>query len=143
MDAPPNTSGTARAVAPATRTRAQQLGDDGEAAALAFLLANGLRPLARNVRYKVGELDLVMLDGGTLVFVEVRRRGRAEFGSALDSVDARKARKLAMAARVFLQREPRHAHRDCRFDVVGFDGASEAAGDAPRWVRGAFTLDDV
>lgn len=121
-----------------TRTRAQQLGDAGEAAALAFLVAQGCRPQARNVRFKGGELDLVMLDGDTLVFVEVRRRGRADFGDALDSVDARKAHKLVLAARLYLQREPRHAQRACRFDVVAFDGDA-----GPRWVRGAFTLDDV
>ena len=124
--------------APHRRTLAQQVGDAGESDALAFLAARGLRPLARNVRFKGGELDLVMLDGETLVFVEVRRRGRVDFGDALDSVDARKVRKLVLAARLYLQREPRHAHRDCRFDVVGFDGPAE-----PRWVRGAFTLDDL
>lgn len=124
--------------APHRRTRAQQLGDAGEADALAFLAARGLRPLARNARFKGGELDLVMLEGDTLVFVEVRRRGRADFGDALDSVDARKARKLVLAARLYLQRQPRHAQRDCRFDVVAFDGDA-----APRWVRGAFTLDDL
>ncbi len=136
MDAPHRK--TLRPPTTTTRTRAQQLGDAGESAALTFLVAGGLRPLARNVRFKVGELDLVMLDGETLVFVEVRRRGRSEFGDALDSVDARKARKLALAARLYLQREPRHAWRDCRFDVVGFDG-----GEQPRWVRGAFSLDDL
>lgn len=122
----------------ATRTRAQRLGDAGESDALAFLVGQGLRPLARNVRFKGGELDLVMLDRDTLVFVEVRRRGRADFGDALDSIDARKARKLVLAARLYLQREPRHARRDCRFDVVAFDGDA-----GPRWVRGAFTLDDL
>ena len=124
--------------AAATRTRAQQLGDAGEEAALAYLVSRGCRPLARNVRFKGGELDLVMLDRGSLVFVEVRRRGRADFGDALDSIDARKARKLVLAARLYLQREPRHARRDCRFDVVAFDGDA-----GPRWVRGAFTLDDL
>lgn len=146
MEAPRHPPDVAAAPPHAPRTRAQRLGDDGEAAALAFLVGRGLRPLARNVRYKVGELDLVMLDGEVLVFVEVRRRGRADFGSALDSVDARKARKLALAARAFLQRQPRHAARDCRFDVVGFDAAASAGLDAdvpPQWVRGAFTLDDL
>ena len=121
-----------------SRTAAQRIGDAAEALALAHLHAHGLRPLARNVRFKGGELDLVMLDGDTLVFVEVRRRGRGAFGDALDSVDARKARRLVLAARLYLQREPRHARRDCRFDVVAFDGDA-----GPRWVRGAFTLDDV
>lgn len=120
------------------RTRAQRIGASGEANALRFLQACGLRPLARNVRFKGGELDLVMLDGEVLVFVEVRQRGRADFGDAIDSVDPRKARKLAMAAQLYLQRHPHHATRNCRFDVLGFD-----AGQAPRWVRAAFTLDDL
>lgn len=143
MDAHRHQRNAATAAAGSTRTMAQQRGDDSESAALAFLVARGLRAVARNVRFKGGELDLVMLDGETLVFVEVRRRGRADYGDALDSVDARKARKLVLAARLFLQREPRHARRDCRFDVVGFDGADDEAGAAPRWVRGAFTLDDL
>ena len=120
------------------RTRAQRLGEAGEAAALAFLQAAGLRLLARNVRFKLGELDLVMLEDEVLVFVEVRRRGRAGFGDALDSVDARKARKLALAARLYLQRQPAHERREARFDVVALD-----AGMDPHWVRGAFTLDDL
>lgn len=124
--------------APAPRTPAQRAGDAAEAAALALLMAQGLRPLARNVRYKMGELDLVMLDGEVLVFVEVRRRGNAAFGGALASIDRRKARRCALAASAFLQRHPRHAGRDCRFDVVGFDGAGTAD-----WRRAAFTLDDL
>lgn len=124
--------------APRPRTHAQRIGDAGENAALTFLQAHGLRPLARNVRFKGGELDLVMLEGEVLVFVEVRSRGRVDYGGALASVDARKARKLVRAATLYLQRHPRHATRDTRFDVLAFD-----ADEAPRWVRGAFTLDDL
>lgn len=124
--------------AQAPRTAAQRVGDAAEAAALALLMAQGLRPLARNVRYKVGELDLVMLDGEVLVFVEVRRRGNAAFGGALASIDRGKARRCGLAASAFLQRHPWHAGRDCRFDVVGFDGDGKAD-----WRRAAFTLDDL
>ncbi|HAI59050.1 MAG TPA: YraN family protein [Xanthomonadaceae bacterium] len=138
---------TAAAPASSPRTRAQRLGDAGESAALAFLVARGLRPLARNVRFKAGELDLVMLDGEVLVFVEVRHRGRADFGAALDSIDARKARRIALAATLYRQRHSQHGRRACRFDVVAFDGAgARSAADAPtaaQWVRGAFTLDDL
>jgi len=120
------------------RTEARRRGDAAEDAALALLCAHGLRLLARNLRFKVGELDLVMLDGEVLVFVEVRQRGRADFGDALDSVDLRKARKLALAAQLYLQRHPHHGARACRFDVLGFN-----ADAAPRWLRHAFRLDDL
>ena len=121
------------------RTDAQRRGDAGEAQALALLLAHGLRLCDRNVRFKGGELDLVMRDGEALVFVEVRRRSRHDFGGALASVDARKARKVALAARLYLQRHPRDAQRDCRFDIVAL-GSDD---DAPLWVRDAFRLDDL
>lgn len=128
------------APSPATppRTLAQRRGEAGEAAALAFLQAQGLRLLARNVRFKGGELDLVMLEHDTLVFVEVRRRGRSDFGSALDSIDLRKARRWVLAARLYRQANPAHRARECRFDVVAFDGEAAAA-----WTRAAFTLDDL
>lgn len=121
------------------RTTAQRLGDAGEDQALAFLRARDLRLVARNVRFKGGEIDLVMRDGATLVFVEVRCRSRQDFGSALDSIDARKARRVVLAARLYLQRHPADAQRDCRFDVIALDGRDAA----PIWVRDAFRLDDL
>jgi len=121
------------------RTPAQRSGDAAEDAALAHLQAHGLRPLARNVRFKMGELDLVMQDGATVVFVEVRRRSNAGYGSGLDSIDRRKAMRLARAAEAWRQRNPRFAAFACRFDVVAFT----AELDAPLWVRAAFTLDDL
>ncbi len=121
------------------RTDAQQRGDAGEQLAFALLLEAGLRAVGRNLRFKVGELDLVMEDGETLVFIEVRRRGREDFGGALESIDRRKAQKFVRAAKAFLQQHPRYAHWGCRFDVVAIDDGR----DAPEWMRGAFTLDDV
>ncbi|HEX7732171.1 MAG TPA: YraN family protein, partial [Rhodanobacter sp.] len=84
-------------------------------------------------------LDLVMLDGGTVVFVEVRYRVRAGHGDALASVTRSKQDKLIRAAQLWLAAHPQHAQRSCRFDVVGYDGP---AGDAHmQWVRGAFEAD--
>ena len=115
-------------------------GATAEDAAHAHLLAAGLRTLARNARYKVGELDLVMRDGDCVVFVEVRYRGSAAFGGGAASVDWRKQRRLVRAAQVFLQRFPSFAHAPCRFDVV------EASGDPEhpdlRWIRAAFRADE-
>jgi hypothetical protein len=65
--------------------------------------------LAQNWRCKGGELDLVMLDGDTVVFVEVRYRKHAQWGGALGSIDGRKQKRLALAASIFLQRESRWA----------------------------------
>jgi len=111
-----------------------------EDAALAFLLANGMRLVARNAGFKVGELDLVMRDGDCVVFVEVRYRGSAAFGGGAASVDGRKQRRLVRAAQVFLQRFPSFAQAPCRFDVV------EASGDPEhpdlRWIRAAFRADE-
>ncbi len=116
----------------------QQRGAAVEAAALAHLQGAGLRPLAVNVRYRGGELDLVMFDGPALVFVEVRYRRSAAFGSGAASVDLHKRRRLLQAAQLFLASHPQHAQAPCRFDVV------EAEGEPPRlhWIRDAFRADD-
>ncbi len=96
----------------------------------------GLRLRQRNVRYRVGELDLVMDDGDMLVFVEVRYRRGAGFGGGSMSVDRHKQHKLAKAAALYLADHPRLAQRPCRFDVVAL-GA-----DRPlEWIRDAFQLD--
>lgn len=115
-----------------------QRGAAVETAALAHLRRAGLTPIARNVRYKGGELDLVMRDGDTTVFVEVRYRATADFGGGAASVDLRKRRKLVLAAQLFLQSHPALAQGACRFDVI------DASGDPPRldWLRDAFRLED-
>ena len=115
----------------------QALGAAAENAALAHLRAAGLRLLERNARFKVGELDLVMRDGEFIVFVEVRYRQDDRFGGGLASVDRRKCRRIALAARAWLQRHPALADAPCRFDIV----AASPAG--LEWHRGAFTLDDL
>lgn len=110
-------------------------GDAAEAHAQVFLEQRGLRLLQRNWACRSGELDLVMLDGDTVVFVEVRYRRHAGWGGALASVDARKQQKLIRAAQLFLQKESRWARHPCRFDVVAL-GTHEA--DESDWIRNAF-----
>ena len=120
-------------------TDRRQRGAAVEAAAGAHLARAGLRPVAANANYRLGELDLVMLDGDTLVFVEVRYRRDDRFGGGAASVDFRKQHKLLRAAQLFLLHHRRYADAPCRFDVV------EASGDpdSPRlnWIRDAFRLD--
>lgn len=119
------------------RTRGAQV----EAAARDHLLAAGLRALAANAQSRRGELDLVMRDGDTVVFVEVRYRRSAAFGGGFASVDAGKRRRLVLAARQFLA-----THRDlrdapCRFDVI--DASGDPAAPTLKWLRDAFRADDV
>lgn len=102
------------------RTSRQRTGDAAEDAALAHLRRHGLELVERNFRCKGGEIDLVMRDGDTLVFVEVRARAGGSHGGAAASVTPAKQRRLIVAAQTFLQR---HAMPPaCRFDVVGIDG---------------------
>lgn len=115
-------------------------GDAVETAALAFLQQRGLRLLARNASARGGELDLVMAEGGTVVFVEVRYRSNAAFGGGAASVDAGKRRRLVRAAQVWLLRHPRHASAPCRFDVMAASG--DPAAPAFDWLRDAFRADE-
>jgi putative endonuclease len=95
----------------------------------------GWTTLATNARTRGGEIDLVMADGATLVFVEVRQRSRAEHGGAAESLDARKRVRVRRAAARWLARQGRH-DAAVRFDAVLVDGGP----DAPRvrLVRDAF-----
>ncbi|MEH6416339.1 YraN family protein [Pseudomonas sp. CGJS7] len=112
-----------------------------EAAARAYLLERGLRAVAANAHYRFGELDLVMLDGATVAFVEVRYRRDDRFGGGAASVDARKRRKLVMAAQAFLLAHPVYADSPCRFDVIEADG--DPARPDLNWLRDAFRADDI
>jgi len=121
-------------------TDARTRGAGIEAAARGFLLDHGLRAVSANANYRFGELDLVMLDGDTLVFVEVRYRRSAGFGGGAASVDARKRRRLVKAAQAFLLAHRRYADVPCRFDVV--DASGDPAAPVFDWLRDAFRADD-
>jgi putative endonuclease len=82
----------------------QSLARRGERAAARFLRRRGLRILSRNVRCGQGEIDLVALDGETLVFVEVKSRSEGSLSVDLEKIDGRKRRALGRACRLFLAR---------------------------------------
>jgi putative endonuclease len=116
-DAKPSTKSLGGAK-PSTKS----LGDAAEDRALAHLLGAGLRLVSRNYRTPGrggGEIDLVMQQGGTLVFVEVRRRGSRGFGGAAGSVVGVKQRRIVFAARHYLARL--RSVPPCRFDVVAVE----------------------
>ncbi len=109
-------------------------GAEAESRACDYLNAQGLQLIERNYRTPRGEIDLVMLDGPELVFVEVRARRNAEFGTALETVDRNKQKRLVFAANHYLVRS-RHAGPS-RFDVVGLSGPP--GNETIDWVKNAF-----
>ena len=106
-------------------------GIEAEDLALSHLQRNGLRLKTRNYTCRLGEIDLVMMDGETLVFVEVRQRSHRAFGGAAESITARKRDKLIATARHFLAHQARMP--PCRFDAVLVDGDGRI-----EWIRDAF-----
>ncbi|HXA99470.1 MAG TPA: YraN family protein [Steroidobacteraceae bacterium] len=114
-----------------------QRGAAAEELAAQYLQVRGLKILARNLRCKAGELDLVCLDGGVLAIVEVRQRGSAEFGGALASVTLTKQRKITRAAQFFLRREKQWKNLALRFDVLAIEGLPDGAHRID-WVKDAF-----
>ena len=100
--------------------RSGRLGRRYEAIALAWLRLKGYRLLARRFGGKGGEIDLIMREGATLVFVEVRQRANREHGGAAASITPAKMRRLVYAAQVYLLRFS--ITPPCRFDLVAIDG---------------------
>ncbi|MCW4151652.1 YraN family protein [Halomonas sp. 18H] len=99
-----------------------------------WLVAQGLELVATNQHAKGGELDIIMRDGQTLVFVEVRHRASARHGHPLETITTTKQRRLIKAARFYLQRNGLSCA--CRFDVLAVSGRPpELDFD---WVAGAF-----
>ena len=118
-----------------------QPADRGRAAedrACNYLLEHGLVLLERNYRCRRGEIDLILQDADTLVFVEVRYRRQGSFGSAAESVDRHKQTRLTACASHYLQRQPLADHTACRFDVIAIDGFEQTI----EWIRNAFTVNE-
>lgn len=109
--------------------------DDGaraEQLAATFLQRRGLTVLERNFRCRVGEIDLILRDGATVVFVEVRLRKNGAFGGAGASITPHKQHKLRLAAQYYLQTLP--TEPPCRFDVLLLDRLDE---NAVEWIKNA------
>jgi putative endonuclease len=112
---------------PLRRSPKQDQGRRWEQAALAHLRRNGLVLVEENFSCKGGEIDLVMREHDTLVFVEVRQRADRRHGGAAASITPAKVRRLVRAAQFYLLRYPQTP--PCRFDVVAIDG------DQLDWLR--------
>jgi putative endonuclease len=103
-------------------------GAQAEDQALHFLLGQGLKLKQRNYTCRLGEIDLILLEGATLVFVEVRMRSSRSFGGAAQSITGRKRQRLLATARHYLSRQ--RTTPPCRFDAVLIEH-----GGPPEWIK--------
>jgi putative endonuclease len=113
------------------RRAAYRRGLAAETIAAWFLGLKGYRPLGRRFKAVGGEIDLVMRRGRLIAFIEVK--ARSSFAEALDAVDDQTARRIAVAAEIWLLRHPALADFDQRFDIV-----LVAPWRLPRHLRDAF-----
>lgn len=102
-----------------------------EGLALKYLKRRGLKLLARNYCSRHGEIDLIMQDKDTLVFVEVRYRKHDSYGGAIESIDYHKQSRITNTAESYLQTHSWEG--PCRFDIIAIQGKAK-----PQWIIGAF-----
>lgn len=111
-------------------------GAQAEQTAARYLQQQGLRIVQTNYRCRFGEIDLILRDGVTLVFAEVRLRSRSDFGGAAASIDAHKQGKLIRAAQHYLAQIPHTP--PCRFDALLLVAPDDLAGI--EWIKNAFEV---
>ncbi|RRJ85354.1 YraN family protein [Aestuariirhabdus litorea] len=114
-------------------------GQLAENQALSFLQRQGLHLLTRNYAWRGGELDLVMETEGTIVFVEVRQRTSACYGTAQESLSSHKRQRLIQCAQHYLQTQ-QLCHKPCRFDVLAANGKPRSGQFDFDWIQNAITL---
>jgi putative endonuclease len=107
-----------------------KIGRQGEDLALRFLQQQGLKLLERNYSWRQGEIDLIMEDGNSIVFVEVRVRRHLQFGGAVASIDRAKQHRLIVTAERYLQKHGEEC--PARMDVITLDG------NEINWIKNAF-----
>jgi len=113
------------------------LGKEGEDRAAAFLVAQGYRVLERNYRTRSGEIDLIALHQGTVVFVEVKTRTNSAFGAPELAVTPQKQQRMVKAALGYIKYKKLH-QVPCRFDVVAINNAAD---QNVQLIQNAFEMD--
>jgi len=111
-------------------------GQNAEQHARYFLETHGLDFIESNYHAPGGELDLIMRDNTTLVFVEVRMRNISRFGDAIESITAKKQARIIQTAAYYLQQHHELANSPCRFDVVAYSRTLQT----PQWLKAAFGI---
>lgn len=119
----------------------REQGEYTESLACEYLINKGLKLLERNFQCRFGEIDLIMQDKDSLVFVEVRYRRSNNFGSGAESVTANKQSKLIKTASAYLQQHAKLSKYPARFDVVSITGSVETSNIKNvmfDWIENAF-----
>jgi putative endonuclease len=123
------------------KTTSKQTGDAAEQVACTYLQNQGLKLLDQNYHGKFGELDLIMQDSDSIVFIEVRYRKKTSFGSPVESITYQKQQKLIKTALYYLQRHPKWQNAAARFDVVGITSQNDVVKDQIEWIQNAFNAE--
>lgn len=103
-----------------------------------WLEQRGLRLLEQNYRGRFGEIDLVMLDGETLCFIEVKYRNSPAFGGAAYSIPLSKQRKITQTAMAYVQQHRNFQRSALRFDALLMQADDSASGISIEWIANAF-----
>lgn len=111
------------------------IGHNAEQQAQRFLQKQGLKRVTQNYRCRSGEIDLIMRDGKTLVFVEVRARNNNYCGTALESITPAKVKRISKAAQHYLTCNAKQNHA-ARFDVVAIEKNATI-----NWIKNAFEVE--
>lgn len=109
----------------------QMRGQWAEQMACDYMISMGMKLIEKNYSCRYGEIDLVMRDDATIIFIEVRYRNSSRFGGALASIDGKKQRRLIATAQDYLQRK--RLKDAVRFDVVAIE-----ADHSLEWIANAF-----
>jgi len=112
-----------------------QIGQSAEQCASRYLTQQGLKLVTSNYRSRYGEIDLIMQDKDSLVFIEVRARKNQQYGSGAETIDSHKQQKIIKTAENFLQKNRRFANSPCRIDVISIHSTFNPKID---WIKNAF-----
>ena len=119
-----------------SQLKGRNSGTHWEKTAEAFLRDQGLKLLNRNFSSRFGEIDLIMEDEKTIVFIEVKFRKNDHHGSGADAVTFHKQSRISRTAAWYLARNPHRAEQFCRFDVISIDPNKRDQGI--NWIKSAF-----
>ncbi len=119
-----------------TSKPANAAGRIAEDIAANYLAKQGLKLITRNFHSRFGEIDLIALQQDILVFIEVRYRKNERYLAVVETIDARKCRKLVATSEYYLLKHNAYQDYQCRYDVIAITGEL----DKPliEWIKNAF-----